>query len=135
MKRFYNPIGDWWRDCKISQLKGISLQSSCSGYNLPSGIILQKIVATAKNFLLQQLVSGCSFFETLQTISNGQNLYWNDLKPLLNPKRHVFTNWDISLHKRHDLVIKSHNCSERYNDLKIVYIYSLNLIGLVTCSG
>ena len=91
----------WWRDCKISVWGVIA---RCIEFdNLPLGRIFQKIVVAATSFSLQLLVSSCTFSETLQTISNGQNPSLNDLKRLLNSKRHVFTNWDMSLHKRHDI--------------------------------
>ena len=64
----------------------------CDGYNLSSSKIFQKIVVASRNFSLHRIVLVCNFSETLQTIANGQNLYWSDLKHLLDSKIHVFIN-------------------------------------------
>ena len=52
-----------------------------------------------RNGSLQRLVSGFSQSETLQTFSNGHNPSWTNLEHLLDPKRHVLIDWDMSLHK------------------------------------
>ena len=48
-------------------------QTCCNGYNLCSSKIFQKTIIAAKKFSLRWPVLSCSFSETLQIISNGQN--------------------------------------------------------------
>ena len=129
----------WWRDCNISYnqrcLAAVRINLAVAATICLWAEIVQKIVAVGRKFSLQRPISVCSFSKILQKISNGQNLYWNDLKYLLNPKRHVFTNWDMSLHKRHDFCDQeSQLFKKRHNVSKIVDIYSLNMIRLTTCS-
>ena len=103
-------------------------KSRCSGYNMLSGRNCPENPLCSGQFGFVVFLKRCKQFQTVKIYIG---MIWNTS---LTPKD-MFLQIKTCLYTRDvTFVIKSHNCSKRHNVSKIVYIYSLNMIWLTTCS-